>query len=203
VAYRTLPGQARLVPAGADLIFQMHYTANGKDAVDRSEVGMTFATERPNERVVNAFLMNGSLRIPPGEANHRVDGKLTLQADAKLQALFPHMHLRGKSFEYTATFPDGERQTLLKVPNYNFNWQLTYYLDQPIALPKGTQLQGTAFYDNSQNNPYNPDPKKEVYWGDQSWEEMFAGFVDLAIPADMNPVDLVRPRKTVSVQAAR
>jgi len=195
IAYHTLPGQARLIPAGADLIFEIHYTANGKDGVDRSKVGMIFAKEPPKERVVNAFLMNQTLRIPPGEGNHRVDGKVTLQQDTALQSLFPHMHLRGKAFEYTATFPNGETRTLLKVPQYNFNWQLTYYLDQPIALPAGTQLTATAYYDNSANNKYNPDPAKEVYWGDQSWEEMLAGFVDLAIPVNMNPVDLVRPKK--------
>ena len=79
------------------------------------------------------------------------------------------------------------------MPRYDFNWQLTYYLDQPIVLPAGTQLTATAYYDNSANNKWNPDPAKEFYWGDQSWEEMLAGFVDLAIPVTMNPVDLVRP----------
>jgi hypothetical protein len=201
VAYRTLPGQARLIPAGADLIFQMHYTTKGKAGTDRTKVGMIFAKEKPKERVVNAFIMNTSLRIPPGDGNHRVDGKVTLQEPAKLQALFPHMHLRGKSFEYTATLPDGETRTLLEVPHYNFNWQISYYLDQPMLLPAGTQLTATAFYDNSLNNPYNPDPSKEVYWGDQTWDEMLAGFVDLAIPADMNPLDLVRRKPAVTAAA--
>lgn len=202
VAYRTQPGQARLIPAGADLIFQMHYTANGKETLDRSKVGIVFAKEKPKERVVNAFILNSTLRIPPGAENHRVDGKVTLQADATLQSMFPHMHLRGKAFEYVATLPDGETRTLLKVPQYSFNWQLTYYLDQPIKLPKGTVLTATAFYDNSPNNPYNPDPKKEVYWGDQSWDEMLAGFVDFAIPVDMNPLDLARPKPAGKAPAA-
>ncbi len=196
VAYKTLPGQARLIPAGSDLVFQIHYTANGKEGIDRSKVAVTFAKEPPKERVINAFIMNMTLHIPPGDPNHRVDGKVTLQEEAKLQSLFPHMHLRGKAFEYTAKYPTGETETLLKVPKYDFNWQLTYYLEKPLILPKGTQLTASAFYDNSPNNPYNPDPKKDVYWGDQSWEEMLAGFVDLAIPVDMNPVDLVRPKKT-------
>ncbi|MBV9398727.1 MAG: thiol-disulfide isomerase [Bryobacterales bacterium] len=195
VAYRTLPGQARLIPAGADLIFQMHYTANGKETVDRSKVGIVFAKEKPKQRVVNTFILNESLRIPPGADNHRVDAKVTLQEDATLQSLFPHMHLRGKAFEYAAKFPDGTTKTLLRVPQYSFNWQLTYYLDQPIALPKGTVLTATAFYDNSPNNAFNPDPKKEIFWGDQSWDEMLAGFIDLAIPVDMNPLDLARPKQ--------
>src|SRR5579871_471635 len=195
VAYKTLPGQARLIPAGSDLIFQIHYTANGKEGMDRSKVGITFAKEAPRERVVNAFIMNSSLRIPPGEGNHRVDGKVTLQQTVKLQTMFPHMHVRGKSFEYTATLPDGATKVLLDVPKYNFNWQLTYALDQPVTLPAGTVLQATAYYDNSANNPYNPDPAKEVYWGDQTWDEMLAGFVDFAIPVGMNPADIARPRR--------
>jgi hypothetical protein len=195
VAYKTLPGQARLIPAGADLIFQIHYTANGKEGMDRSRVGITFAKEAPSERVVNAFIMNSTLRIPPGDGNHRVDGKVTLQQTVKLQTLFPHMHVRGKSFEYTATLPDGETKVLLEVPKYNFNWQLTYALDEPVTLPAGTVLQATAYYDNSANNPYNPDPAKEVYWGDQTWDEMLAGFVDFAIPVTMNPSDIARARR--------
>jgi hypothetical protein len=194
VAYHSLPGQARMIPAGADLIFQMHYTSNGTDGVDRTKVGIVFSKEPPKERVINTFLMNESLRIPAGAGNHRVDAKVTLQQDSTLLSLFPHMHLRGKAFEYTATFPNGETQTLLQVPRYDFNWQLTYNLAQPIKLPAGTQLTATAFYDNSPNNKFNPDPTKEIYWGDQSWEEMLAGFVDLAIPVSMNPVDLVRAR---------
>jgi hypothetical protein len=189
--YRALSGQARLLPAGADLIFQMHYTSNGTETTDRTKVGIVFTTQ-PKERVVNTFLMNQTLRIPAGSGNHRVDARITLQKDSTLLSLFPHMHLRGKAFEYVAKFPNGETQTLLQVPRYDFNWQLTYELAQPIQLPAGTQLIATAFYDNSPNNKFNPDPSKEVYWGDQSWEEMLAGFVDLAIPVAMNPVDLVR-----------
>jgi hypothetical protein len=194
IAYRSLPGQARLIPAGADLIFQMHYTANGKESVDRSKVGIVFAKQPPKERVLNTFIQNGTLRIPPGAGNHRVDSKVTLQQGATLLSLFPHMHLRGKAFEYTATFPNGERRTLLQVQHYDFNWQLTYELAQPIVLPAGTLLQATAYYDNSANNKFNPDPTKEIFWGDQSWEEMLAGFVDLAIPVTMDPRDLVRPK---------
>ena len=194
-AYKTQDGQARLIPANADLIFQIHYTANGTAGTDRSRVGIVYAKEMPKERVVNAFIMNTSLKIPAEDPAHKVDAKVTLQQEAKLQALFPHMHVRGKSFEYTATYPTGETTTLLKVPQYDFNWQLTYFLDKPLVLPKGTQLKATAVYDNSANNPFNPDPKKEVYWGEQTWEEMLAGFVDLVIPAGMNPVDLVRPAR--------
>lgn len=168
----------------------MHYTANGKQARDRSRVGLVFSKQPPRERVVNTFIANTSIRIPPETAAHPANAKVTLLHDAKLQALFPHMHVLGKAFEYTATWPSGETETLLKVPRYDFNWQLTYYLAKPLLLPKGTQLEVRALYDNSRNNPSNPDPAKEVFWGDQSWEEMLAGFVDLAIPVGMNPQDL-------------
>ncbi len=195
LAYVTQPGQARLIRAGSELIFQMHYTTNGKEAADRSRVGMTFAKETPKERVVNTFVMNGNLHIPPGSAEHRVDARVKIHEDVVLQSLFPHMHLRGKAFEYVAKYPTGETQTLLKVPKYDFNWQLTYLLEKPLLLPKGTELTATAWYDNSPNNKYNPDPKSDVYWGDQSWEEMLAGFADFAIPITADPNDIARPKK--------
>jgi len=196
--YYLKPGQARLIPAGSDLIFQMHYTTNGKAATDRSRIGFQFAKEPPAERVVNTFVSNRNLRIPPGAADHAVQAQVTLQADSTLLALFPHMHVRGKAFEYRATYPDGTTETLLNVPRYDFNWQLSYYLKEPKMLPKGTILECVARYDNSAKNPFNPDPSKEVYWGDQTWEEMLAGFVDLAMPAKADPMTLVKTAGTRS-----
>jgi len=195
LAYATKPGQARLIKAGSDLVFQMHYTANGKVSVDRSQVGIVFAKEPPKERVVNTFIGNMNLHIPPGAPEHRVDARVQVHSDVLLQTLFPHMHLRGKAFEYVAKYPSGESQTILRVPRYDFNWQLTYELEKPLLLPKGTELTASAWYDNSPNNKFNPDPAKNVYWGDQSWEEMLAGFVDFVIPADMNPALIARPER--------
>ncbi len=195
LAYQTGPGQARLMKAGSDLIFQMHYTASGKQTVDRTCVGIVFAKEPPRERVVNTFIMNTRFRIPAGAPDQVVDARVTVHQDATLLNLFPHMHFRGKAFEYQVKYPTGETDTLLRVPKYDFNWQLTYQLDQPLKLPKGTVLTAIAHYDNSPNNPYNPNPKSEVYWGDQSWEEMLAGFVDFAIPLNMDPNDLAGPKK--------
>jgi hypothetical protein len=195
VAYRTRPGQARLMKAGSDLVFQMHYTANGKAGTDRSRVGIVFAKQPPKERVVNTFVYNPSIHIPAGEANFKEVAKVKLYEDVKLQSMFPHMHVRGKAFEYRATYPTGESQVLLSVPRYDFNWQLTYDLAEPITLPKGTELEAVAWYDNSPNNPANPNPKSEVWWGDQTWEEMLAGFVDFAIPVSLDPVLIGRPAK--------
>ena len=194
-AYATRPGQARLIKAGSDLIFQMHYTANGKEAIDRSQVGFVFAKEAPKERVVNTFVSNLNLRIPPGAENHRVDARVKIENDVVLQSMFPHSHLRGRSWEYSVTYPDGREEMLLRVPKYDFNWQMTYFMEKPLVLPKGSILRATAWFDNSPNNPSNPDPKAEVFWGDQSWEEMLAGFVDFAIPVGDDPGKLLPPKK--------
>lgn len=195
VPYQLKPGQARLIPKGSDLIFQMHYTTNGKPASDQSRVGFIFARQEPKERVVNTYIANVNLQIPPMAPDHAVTARVTLYEETRLISLFPHMHVRGKSFEYRVTYPTGETETLLTVPKYDFNWQLTYYLKQPKVLPKGTVIECVAHYDNSPNNPFNPDPKAEVYWGDQTWEEMLAGFVDFALPTGMTLQDLTAPKK--------
>jgi hypothetical protein len=181
----------------------MHYTTNGKVTTDRSRVGFVFAKEPPKERVVNTFIMNPNLRIPPGDPDHKVEALVTVQEDVKVTTLFPHMHVRGKAFEYQAIYPTGESQILLRVPRYDFNWQLSYYFDRELRLPKGTQIRAIAWYDNSPNNPHNPDSKAEVFWGDQTWEEMLAGFVDFVIPVDMAPIDIAKPKKPTSEVATR
>ncbi len=195
VPYQVRPGQARFIPKGSDLIFQMHYTSNGKAAKDQSRIGFVFAKEPPRERVVNTFVSNTNLHIPPMAADYAVSARVTLYADATLQSLFPHMHVRGKGFEYKVTYPSGETETLLNVPNYDFNWQLTYFLKEPKLLPKGTVIECIARYDNSPNNPFNPDPKSDVYWGDQTWEEMLAGFMDVALPANVTMRDVAAPKR--------
>jgi hypothetical protein len=189
------PGQAKLVKAGSDIVLQMHYTANGKESTDRSRVGLVFAKQPPQERVLTLAAANSKFAIPPGDANYRVDSEFTLHDEAKLVDLMPHMHLRGKDFEYRLVYPDGRKETILRVPNYDFNWQLFYYLSEQKTLPKGTKIECTAHFDNSAANKANPDPSKEVKWGDQSWEEMMIGWFDLAIPAGKNPRDLFPPRK--------
>jgi hypothetical protein len=133
--------------------------------------------------------------IPPQADNHRVDSQITLNADTQLVSMMPHMHLRGKAFEYRAVYPSGESETLLRVPKYDFNWQLYYVLAEPKLLPKGTRIECTAHFDNSANNPYNPDPKAEVRWGDQSWEEMMIGWFDVAFPKTLDPVKILRAEK--------
>jgi len=186
------PGQAKLIPKGADIIFQLHYTADGKPGSDKSRVGIIFSKEKPTTRVFSMAAMNPKISIPPGDANYEVDSKFTLQDDATLEMLLPHMHLRGKDFDYTIVYPDGRKEKILSVPNYSFAWQLSYYLDKPMLLPKGTTIECVAHFDNSPNNPNNPDPSKEVHFGEQSWDEMMFGFFDVSFPIEKNPMDLMR-----------
>ena len=189
------PGQGRLVKAGSDIVFQLHYTANGKSTSDRTKVGVVFCQQPPTERVMTAGAVNRKFTIPAGDANYRVDSEIELNHEVKLTAMLPHMHLRGKDFQYRLIFPTGETQTILNVPRYDFGWQLWYEPVEDIVLPKGTKVSCTAHFDNSRNNPNNPDPTKDVKWGDQSWEEMMIGFFSMAFPADMDPKLLFPERK--------
>jgi hypothetical protein len=186
------PGQAKLVPKGADIIFQLHYTADGKAGSDKSKVGVIFSKVTPTERVLTLAATNPRFAIPANDPNYQVDSKITLFADSTLEMMLPHMHLRGKDFDFRITYPDGRTETLLSVPHYSFSWQLSYYLAKPLALPKGTTIECTAHYDNSANNPDNPDPTKEVHYGEQSWDEMMFGFFDVSVPLNTNPGDLMR-----------
>lgn len=178
-------GMAKFVPAGSDLIFQMHYTTNGTAAQDQTGIGIVFSKTPPKERVITLQLNNHALIIPPGADDFRVEVQGTLPKDATLLSLFPHMHLRGKRFEYDIVRDDGSVEVLLRV-NYHFHWQLSYRLAEPRLLKAGTRLRAIAWYDNSKNNPHNPDPTKTVTWGDQTSDEMMVGFFDVAVPAGMD-----------------
>jgi peroxiredoxin len=178
------PGVARLLPAGSDLIFQMHYTPNGKETTDRSRVGLILykgpkgeKNAKPKWSAKTRPIMNTMFRIPAGDSHYRVESAYRFPEDATIYQLMPHMHWRGKDFLYELKFPDGRTETLLSVPQYDFGWQNTYRLERPITVPKGSTLHCVAHFDNSKDNPANPDPKKAVRWGDQTWEEMMIGWV--------------------------
>jgi hypothetical protein len=175
-------GAAKFIPAGSDLVFQMHYTTHGHATSDRTSVGLVFAKKPPAQRVLTLQLTNDRFVIPPGVPDFRVEVHGSLPNDAQLLSFFPHMHLRGRRFEYNILQPGRAPETLLRV-NYDFYWQLSYRLAQPRALPAGTVLQAVAWYDNSKNNPHNPDPDVSVHWGDQTSDEMMVGFFDVAVPA--------------------
>ncbi len=176
-------GYAKRLPAGAVLIFQMHYTPNGKERFDRSSVAIRFCRNVPEFEVVTHAVVNDRFRIPPGAQAHEVRAELTLAEDTGLVAFFPHMHMRGKDFRYVAHYPDGNEEELL-FSHYDFNWQESYLLADPLPLPAGTRLECIGHFDNSAENPNNPDPKAWVSWGEQTWEEMFIGYYDLVRPVE-------------------
>jgi hypothetical protein len=190
-AIKLTPGRAVQLPAGADLVLEMHYTPYGRATTDRTKIGLNFADEKPFETEWKLFVVTHDFVIPPGDPNFRVNAQITLNSDLKLVNFWPHMHLRGKAFEFRAIFPDGSAEMLLRVPQYRFDWQLTYELASERVLPKGTRIVATAYYDNSVNNPVNPNPAAEVRWGDQTWEEMMVGFITAAVPAGADPQTLV------------
>ena len=166
------PGMARQLKAGTLLTFQMHYTTNGKAARDRSSVGFVFAKEPPATEMRTAFFMNQRFVLPAGAKNERVDNWIGFTGDVRLHSLLPHTHLRGTRWEYTLVHADGRREPILSVPKYDFNWQTEYRFKEPLRIEKGSRIEASAWYDNSADNPSNPDPKADVRWGDQTWEEM-------------------------------
>jgi mono/diheme cytochrome c family protein len=180
-------GTGMKIAAGTTLVFQMHYTSYGKATTDRTRIGVKYAKTPPQTQLHWAALANGAFRIPAGAADHRVDAEMTITQDITLWSILPHTHVRGKRWVYELIYPDGRKETVLSVPKYDFNWQTDYVFSQPQKWPKGTKLHATAWYDNSAANKSNPDPTKDVSWGDQTWEEMmFTGLtfsVDAARPS--------------------
>jgi len=202
---------AKFIPAGSDLVFQMHYTSNGRPAKDRSSVGLAFSKQPPQKRVLTLQLTNDHFVIPPGAPDYRVEARGTLPNEALLLSFLPHMHLRGKRFEYnivhrkagsresaddTKALNGIEFEPLLRV-NYHFHWQMSYRLAEPRVLKAGTELQAVAWFDNSSGNPHNPDSTAAVRWGEQTYDEMMVGFFDVAVPAGMDKrTFFVREAKT-------
>jgi Copper type II ascorbate-dependent monooxygenase, C-terminal domain len=183
-------GTARLIKAGSKLNFQIHYSrATGKTEYDDTSVGLIFAKEPPKTIARRIDLSNHMFLIPANDANHEVTECHTFQKDLYITSLTPHMHLRGKAMRIAVTYPDGRTQTLLNVPNYNFNWQITYRTADPIFIPKGTRLRITAHFDNSANNPLNPDPAKIIRWGSASETEMMDGWIEY-VDASSTPPQL-------------
>jgi hypothetical protein len=165
-------GTALRIRAGSTLTFQIHYTANGKPTEDTSSVGMIFAKQPPPQEMRTSAFMNPLFTLPPGDPDKEVDSAIEFTEDTHVYAIFPHTHVRGKDWSYQVVYPDGRKEQVLSVPHYDFNWQTYYTFTKPMALPKGARLEAIAHYDNSENNPSNPDPKVAVHWGDQTWQEM-------------------------------
>jgi mono/diheme cytochrome c family protein len=176
------PGVARLLRGNSDLIMQMHYTTNGKPATDRTRIGVIYAKQPPTKLQAGGMVLQPRFVIPAYDGNAEVKGTTKLERDTVMTSLTPHMHVRGKDMIYIAHYPDGTSETLLSVPKYDFNWQITYELATPKVLPKGTEVEVIAHFDNSPSNKFNPDPSKDVKWGDQTFEEMMIGFWSTVVP---------------------
>ncbi len=183
----TVPGQvgltfpdglAKKLPAGAWLKFQLHYTANGREAVDQSRLGLIFTDEAIRTEVRTNSAFEAEFIIPAGAKSYNVVATHEFEEDAEILSLLPHTHLRGTEFYFELVYPDGTEELLLPISRYDFNWQLNYELAEPKFVPHGTLLRATAVYDNSADNPANPDPTVDVEFGEQTWEEMLIGYVN-------------------------
>lgn len=190
-------GTGRMVKKDARIVGDMHYHPAETTETDKTKVGLYFAEDAGKE-VVNLWILNREFYIPAGDPNYEVRSEYTFSQDAYIHALFPHMHFRGKDFTYTAVYPDGKRETLLKVDDYDFNWQTYYVLEEPLAAPKGTRIECVAHYDNSANNPDNPDPTRSLGWGSESYDEMMIGFVDFTVADGLRPKE---PKEIVAERA--
>lgn len=180
-------GHAKKIKAGSWLRFQVHYTPNGSPQSDLSKVGLIFTeASSVTHQVLTMEVHNTDFQLAPGEDNQSVTAHSNPSpVEVQLLSMAPHMHLRGKSFKYELEMPDGTRQTILDVPRYDFNWQTNYRLAEPLIIPAGARLHCTAVYDNSANNPANPDPTKTITWGDQSWDEMMLGYFDVLVSREI------------------
>jgi hypothetical protein len=192
---------AFLVKAGSQLLFQVHYTTNGTEASDRSILGLKIRKDAPKYRAFSGSATQFKLEIPPNDPSYETHATYVFKEDVTLLDLTPHMHLRGKAFKYVMTYPDGRSEVLLSVPRYEFNWQLSYIFAQPRQVPAGTKIEATAWYDNSVNNKWNPDPTQTVKWGDQTFQEMMIGFFNYKVPVDRpDPAPTEQPARRTGAQ---
>jgi hypothetical protein len=177
-------GIAKRIPAGAKLKFTIHYSkSTGEVEKDATSVGLVFAKRPPERELRRIDLHNTAFRIPAGAPEHTVTACYTFTEDADVLSYLAHMHYRGNSMRFDATYPDGRTETLLDVPRYDFDWQTKYLNAEPVRIPKGTRIKLTATFDNSANNPANPDPSKVVRWGDNTVDEMMDGWFEFVEPA--------------------
>jgi hypothetical protein len=185
-----LHGAAKLIPANGDFVIQVHYTPNGTATTDQTQVAFTLADGTPKRRYITMMPTpprdEAHFRIPANAADWETRTEVVFQKDAELVWFLPHMHLRGKDMTFRLLYPSGESKTLLSV-RFNFNWQFGYDLDRPIQVPKGARLEAIGHYDNSANNKLNPNPARDVFWGDQTWEEMMIPIFGVVVDANVDP----------------
>lgn len=177
-------GTVKKIPAGSKLIFQMHYSTflgvTGEEK-DLSSVGLILAKAPPTKELKTKGIANHYFKIPAGAENHTATACWTVREDMHFVTFMPHLHMRGSSMKFEAFYPDGRKEVLCNVPKYDFNWQIVYYAKNPIAIPKGAKILVTTTWDNSAKNKFNPDPKKDIRWGDPTYEEMTIGWIDYTV----------------------
>jgi len=191
-------GQARLIKAGSDILFQIHYTSSGKPQQDQTRIGFIFAKEPPKEQVKGGLVFNQRFTIPAKAADHKIEARAKLMRDVRLFSMQPHMHVRGKDFLFRAIYPSGESEILLNVPHYDFHWQINYVLAAPKLLPAGTVIECVGHFDNWANNPNNPDPAAEVSYGPQTWDEMLNGFLNVVVEPGSGDRQVLGPVTTTA-----
>jgi len=197
-------GTGRLLKKGQKVIGDMHYHPAGKAATDRTQIGFHFAEGNTVEKeLINLWVMNAEFAIPPGDPNYEAHASHTFAQDSQILTLTPHLHYRGKDFRYTLTYPDGHKTDLLTVSNYDFNWQTVYEFEEPVPAPAGARIDCVAHWDNSADNPNNPDPNRTVYFGPESYDEMMIGFVDYVVDEGVRPVEQTDPVITKMQELAR
>jgi hypothetical protein len=194
-------GMGRWLRKGQMLRTNLHYHPNGKPATDQTRVGLYWGKGELKKEVASALAGNLTFQIPPHAKNHEMRAVYVVDQDSTVVSYFPHMHLRGKDMTMTATFPDGRKQTLISVPAYDFNWQLFYYPKAPVVLPRGTRVDIVAHYDNSADNPNNPDPGRAVTFGEQSTDEMMFGMFEFVATEGVSPVPATNDTRIDALQA--
>jgi hypothetical protein len=199
VRYNTArPDAGRFLPANSWLRVQIHYTATEKPETDATEIGFYFLKQPARYRYAQTTVSDSAPTpdgIPWGSTLD-VTRTALVQAPIEIGLFMPHMHRRGQTMTYRAIYPTGESEDLMKVVNFSWDWQLPYELAKPISLPKGTKIEVTAHYDNTANNKANPYVGEKAEWGDQTWNEMFIGFMGMLVPADANPAGLLKVDRT-------
>jgi len=197
-------GTGRFFPKGSNIIGDMHYHPTETPQTDVTRLGLHFAEPEDLQELANIWVQNDSFTIPAGDPDHEVRARYTFWQDGKIMGFIPHMHYRGKDFTYTAKYPDGTSEILLRVPRYDFGWQTNYMVAEPISIPAGTVIETVAHYDNSTNNPDNPDPNKTVTFGNESYDEMHIGFIDFVADEGvrMRPMTEIR-REQLPIVAAK
>jgi len=184
-------GAGRLIPAGSDIFLEIHYTGNGRKSEDQTKVGFVLAKSTPEKQLLHLVVYDLNFEIPANASHHEVHTWGILNEPVTLLYMQPHLHLRGTRMTIQATYPDGRSESLLRVPHYNYQWQLIYLRDKPLKLPKGTRIDVYAGWDNSKNNKFNPDPSQTVRPGQQAWEEMLVSILGVTVDRDVDPGKLL------------